>query len=129
MSQLQGYSKTVVCPYNKSHLILMERMQTHLVKCGRNYPDIVLKKCPFNVCHLMPEADLEVYCVFKRKTQKLNKQYFQCHVLICEDRMNFDLYKYNITPGLPGRKVEQGPVNTEVTTVTVVNDENWDRVS
>ncbi|KAJ6646123.1 Gametocyte-specific factor 1 like [Pseudolycoriella hygida] len=78
MSQLKGYEKTVKCPYNPSHLILLDRFQTHLVKCARNHPDIVLKKCPFNSCHLLRESE------------------FEAHVLHCEDRASFDLYKYRI---------------------------------
>lgn len=53
MTSLPGYENSVVCPYNKSHVILSHRIQTHLVKCARSNPGIKLEVCPFNSCHRM----------------------------------------------------------------------------
>lgn len=50
-TKLPGYDKTVVCPYNKCHIIMKSRIQTHLVKCGKQHPEIKLETCPFDITH------------------------------------------------------------------------------
>lgn len=50
-TKLPGYDKMVVCPYNKSHMILKSRIQTHLVKCEKQHPEIKLETCPFDITH------------------------------------------------------------------------------
>lgn len=35
-------------------------MNTHLVKCKKNYPDAKLVECDFNVNHKIPEPELQV---------------------------------------------------------------------
>lgn len=59
-TKLSGYEETVICPYNKCHVILRHRFQTHLVKCARNYPDTKLDICPFDVTHRFREEDRKV---------------------------------------------------------------------
>lgn len=50
----------ILCPYNSAHHILRKRMNTHLVKCKKNYPDAKLVECDFNVNHKIPEPELQV---------------------------------------------------------------------
>lgn len=66
-TKLPGYEDTVICPYNKSHIILRERIQFHLVRCRRSHPNIKLETCPFDLVHRMRKEDLEVSFTSKHK--------------------------------------------------------------
>lgn len=57
---LPGYGEMIECPYNKMHQLLKSRVQTHLIKCRRNYPNVHKVQCPFNVTHLVNEPELPV---------------------------------------------------------------------
>lgn len=59
-TKLAGYDDTVICPYNKCHVILRHRIQTHLVKCARSHPDIILETCPFDVTHRILAEEMAV---------------------------------------------------------------------
>ena len=72
-----SWEKTITCPYNPSHQITQERIQTHLVKCRRNHPDMDMKICPYNASHHIPKAE---------------EQY---HVTTCPDRKIIELSKYS----------------------------------
>nr|CAD7440912.1 unnamed protein product [Timema bartmani] len=41
----------VICPYDRSHMILESRIQMHLIKCARNHPGVMLEVCPHNASH------------------------------------------------------------------------------
>jgi hypothetical protein len=56
----RGYDGVITCPYNPCHQILRHRMQTHLVKCRKSYPDVVMQKCPFNAAHHIPQVEFRV---------------------------------------------------------------------
>ena len=47
-------SQLLTCPYNSSHKIAKDRIQTHLVKCRRNHPEADLVVCPYNASHRVP---------------------------------------------------------------------------
>merc|ERR1712183_351617 len=49
--------ETITCPYNPFHQILPHRIQYHLIKCKKNYPDVDLAVCPYNATHLMQKED------------------------------------------------------------------------
>jgi hypothetical protein len=49
----------VTCPYNERHQVRFDRMQYHLVKCRRNYPDADFAICPYNASHHVPRINLE----------------------------------------------------------------------
>lgn len=123
-----GYA---ICPYNSSHNILKERFQTHLVKCAKNYPDIELEKCPFNVTHLIPKAELDVsmirlvICISILSILHFLYR-FQYHVQECEDRASLDLYRYQIaTPMVEEQKKRK--VEPESTFRPLPeSEENWD---
>jgi hypothetical protein len=66
----------VQCPYNVSHSVLKSRMQSHLVKCKRNYPLANKAVCPFNAVHHVDKPD------------------YQYHVSTCPDRRVIEGYKY-----------------------------------
>ncbi|KAJ8985643.1 hypothetical protein NQ317_015139 [Molorchus minor] len=51
----------IMCPYNRAHHIRRSRMNTHLVKCKKNYPDAKLIECDFNVDHKIPEPELQYH--------------------------------------------------------------------
>lgn len=48
------------CPYNKAHQIIRSRMQTHLAKCKKAYPEQKLLECPYNTIHKVLEAEYMV---------------------------------------------------------------------
>ncbi|XP_037032550.1 gametocyte-specific factor 1 homolog [Bradysia coprophila] len=106
MAMAPGYSAMVTCPYNKSHNILRERFQTHLVKCRKQYPNIKLKNCPFNSTHLILEAE------------------FDAHVQSCEDRSSFDLYRFPIAPSTAA--LNRPPAPEPVFVPLPESEENWD---
>lgn len=74
----------VECPYNKSHQILRARLQTHLIKCRKNYMDAKKVTCPFNSTH------------------RINQQELDLHVTNCEDRASYERYKYVLATDRPG---------------------------
>lgn len=57
----------VVCPYNKSHVIYSSKIQSHLIKCQKNYPPLAI--CPYNATHRMPTSEIDD------------------HVKICDDKV------------------------------------------
>lgn len=57
---LRDPEETVSCPYNKAHQIIRKRMQTHLVKCSKNYQDTNLQVCIYNAVHKVPEPEMKV---------------------------------------------------------------------
>jgi len=73
----------VTCPYNKFHQIRNSRIRYHLLKCGKNHPNIELEVCPYNATHLFPEVQRSR------------------HLVECPDRRIVDMQKYN--EPLPGR--------------------------
>lgn len=50
----------ISCPYNKAHQIRRKRIQFHLVKCKKNYPDSNLQTCFYNTVHKIPEPEMKV---------------------------------------------------------------------
>ncbi|XP_058445413.1 gametocyte-specific factor 1 homolog [Malaya genurostris] len=74
-----GYGHLLECPYNKSHRVQATAMARHLLKCRKMYPDTQFVTCPFNHAHKIAEPELKM------------------HTATCEDRANFDMYKYCIT--------------------------------
>merc|ERR1712241_1653167 len=50
-------SQLLTCPYNPSHKIAKDRIQTHLVKCRRNHPEADLVVCPYNASHHVPRPE------------------------------------------------------------------------
>ena len=85
---LLPWEKTVTCPYNPSHQITRERIQTHLVKCRKNHPDTDIDICPYNASHHVPKPEL------------------QFHVTQCPDRKIVELAKYSWAMDKPGNHGE-----------------------
>lgn len=79
MNNVRGYNNTVQCPYNESHQILPERLQTHLVKCRKQYPDCKKVQCPLNAVHWVNEQELDVssrlLCLCLHDIEKLSSPY------------------------------------------------------
>ncbi|KAF5305473.1 hypothetical protein FQA39_LY01564 [Lamprigera yunnana] len=48
----------VMCPYDPSHVILEYRIQNHLVKCRKNFPNKEMVPCSFNSTHEIPVPEL-----------------------------------------------------------------------
>ncbi|XP_033173688.1 gametocyte-specific factor 1 [Drosophila mauritiana] len=40
-----------ICPYDKSHRILLFRMPKHIIKCEKNYRGPPLQTCKYNATH------------------------------------------------------------------------------
>ncbi|CAK9799077.1 Gametocyte-specific factor 1 [Anthophora quadrimaculata] len=51
------------CPYNKSHSIVKSRLQKHIVKCEKNYPDHYKVMCPYNATHRLFKIELEEHII------------------------------------------------------------------
>jgi len=72
------------CPYNRSHQIRPERMQYHLIKCRKQYPEKNLIICPFNATHHVAKSE-------ERK-----------HMMSCPDRRIVDIQRYRFNEPTPG---------------------------
>ncbi|KAJ8941152.1 hypothetical protein NQ318_004272 [Aromia moschata] len=62
----------IICPYNHAHHIRRCRMNTHLVKCKKSYPDTKLVECEFNFNHKIPEPELQYHhenCPDRRRVE------------------------------------------------------------
>jgi len=110
---LLPWEKTLTCPYNPSHQITRERIQTHLVKCRKNHPETDIDICPYNASHHVPKPEL------------------QFHVTQCPDRKIVELAKYSWAMDKPGNHGNvsmpqpSGLKNHEVMNI-MMRDENWE---
>lgn len=102
MEDLLDYEEMVTCPYNSSHRIRKYRMQIHLVKCKKNYPDSDLVPCDFNATHIVHKLELD-------------RHYEQC-----EDRKNFELKTTETLNKAHNKYVIQK--------IEIATDENWDDI-
>jgi len=105
-TKLPGYEDTVICPYNKCHVILRQRIQTHLIKCARSHPDIKLETCPFDVTH------------------RYRKEDEKAHLEECSSRENFDRYVYSVSSG--SAPVEPTPRPRPPPPPKLNDEEDWD---
>jgi len=108
-----SWEKTITCPYNPSHQITQERIQTHLVKCRRNHPDMDMAVCPYNASHHIPKAEEAM------------------HVTHCPDRKIIELSKYSWAmhkPGQHGNVSMPEPVRMSSRDIAMMmcQDENWE---
>ncbi|KAH8381113.1 hypothetical protein KR200_002020, partial [Drosophila serrata] len=55
------FQNYVMCPYNKSHILLPSRLAAHLIRCARNYPSSKLVRCAFNNTHLYSADDMKTH--------------------------------------------------------------------
>ncbi|XP_076290760.1 uncharacterized protein LOC143214070 [Lasioglossum baleicum] len=53
----------VLCPYNKSHVIARSRLQKHIVKCEKQYPEHYKVMCPYNATHRLHKSEIEEHIV------------------------------------------------------------------
>ncbi|KAG5865836.1 hypothetical protein JTB14_032848 [Gonioctena quinquepunctata] len=103
MEILTDPEEMMICPYNNSHHIRAKRMNTHLVKCKKSYPETKLVECDFNVNHKIPEPE---------------RQY---HHSICPDRQKIEISIYQEA----GSDINKFPVHN----LHVPTDESWDDVN
>jgi len=75
----------LTCPYNGAHKIRPERMQYHLIKCRKQFPEAALVVCPYNATHHVPRADEHD------------------HLLSCPDKRIVEIQKYRLNDPLPGQ--------------------------
>nr|XP_040232942.2 gametocyte-specific factor 1 homolog [Anopheles coluzzii] len=116
--EVPNYGTVVVCPYNNAHQILAERLQKHLVKCRRQYPNAKITACPFNNAHHIPEQELKL------------------HTKTCPDRGQMESFKYAIASTPAPQPQAAVYVRSDGTTVLATappvedvkqdDDENWD---
>ncbi|XP_023170767.1 gametocyte-specific factor 1 homolog [Drosophila hydei] len=77
-----------ICPYNKSHRIVLFRMPGHIIKCMRKYKGPPLIICKYNATHRMPAEQMEQ------------------HLEECADYQKFNAYE-NLQKALEARKSPQ----------------------
>ncbi|XP_031849173.1 uncharacterized protein LOC116434701 [Nomia melanderi] len=94
----------VICPYNKNHLIAKSRLQKHIVKCEKQYPEHYKIMCPYNATHRLFKSELEEHIM----TCSARK--------VLESEMYSELKKHGYT---------QFPMPSEISS-TVDCTENWD---
>lgn len=49
----------VSCPYEPLHRVPRSRIQAHIVKCQKKYPE--LKICPYNATHRLPDEEMKAH--------------------------------------------------------------------
>ncbi|XP_076628193.1 uncharacterized protein LOC143345178 [Colletes latitarsis] len=93
------------CPFDKSHRIIRGRLQTHLVKCAKNYPEGIKLVCIFDASH------------------KVDPQNYENHLKECESSGNIKCYEFSFEPEIKlGTISLESVCNVESTTI---NDEDW----
>ncbi|XP_055303677.1 gametocyte-specific factor 1-like [Sitodiplosis mosellana] len=107
MNKLPGYGDTVICPYNKCHVIMKSRIQTHLIKCAKQHPEIQLETCPFDVTHKFRPEDKNA------------------HIDECPSRENFDRYVYSVSTNNAKETTETKPSSKSRRTHNN-DDEDWE---
>ncbi|KRF98868.1 uncharacterized protein Dwil_GK27514 [Drosophila willistoni] len=68
--------KCVTCPFDKTHRLMPNRLATHLYRCARNYSGVEMKRCPFDISHVVSVADMQDHvlsCVYRSSFER-----FQC---------------------------------------------------
>lgn len=50
----------MTCPYNPAHQIIHSRMQYHLEKCRKQYPNAMKENCPFDATHVINSQEKNV---------------------------------------------------------------------
>ncbi|XP_017772026.1 PREDICTED: gametocyte-specific factor 1-like [Nicrophorus vespilloides] len=79
--------KLVTCPFNKCHIFSQDRLQPHIIKCERKYPNHFI--CPFyNLHRFMDEKD------------------YKEHVLQCDKKKLIEPWLYT--------KVTRNPVQLDI---------------
>ncbi|XP_034936006.1 putative uncharacterized protein DDB_G0267716 isoform X2 [Chelonus insularis] len=53
----------VICPFNKSHKIMMSRLQGHLLKCMKSHSATGPTICPFNIQHIIDASEIVGHCI------------------------------------------------------------------
>lgn len=129
---MPGYEETVQCPYEKSHIILKHRFQTHLIKCKRSHPDIQLEICPFDQTHHVAKNELDVsfnfnFTIIATFFSNRYNLLMQNHVKTCPSRAVFDLHVYNVSGG--SRNTVAPPPKLAIPKKQELGgEENWDDV-
>ncbi|CAB4064213.1 unnamed protein product [Lepeophtheirus salmonis] len=82
--KLEGLTmnKTVVCPYNRTHIVSADRIQYHLMKCKKKHPHLDYVVCIYNATHHIARSE-EIE-----------------HMRECPDRIfeEMETYKFNEVP-------------------------------
>lgn len=65
----------VKCPFNPKHVFTQDRLQSHILKCMKNYPNHVT--CPYNALHRF-----------------LNKEDLLAHIFNCPSKMVVQPWRY-----------------------------------
>uniref|UniRef100_A0A182PVA6 CHHC U11-48K-type domain-containing protein n=1 Tax=Anopheles epiroticus TaxID=199890 RepID=A0A182PVA6_9DIPT len=58
---IPNYGMVAICPYDKNHVILVERFSNHLLRCRRQHPNAKKVICPINSAHHVPEPELSLH--------------------------------------------------------------------
>ncbi|KAK6182710.1 hypothetical protein SNE40_010332 [Patella caerulea] len=102
---------TVECPYDKSHMVRVKRMQYHLLKCRKNFASTKdYLTCPYNATHDIPRPE------------------FRFHMSTCPDRSVVEkTIRYEAAKGT--ESIERLKGNTDVpayNSYEVSATEDWD---
>ncbi|XP_046824701.1 gametocyte-specific factor 1-like [Vespa crabro] len=96
---------TVTCPYNENHRIARSRIQRHIVKCEKNYPNDYKMICPYNATHRL----------FKHEMME--------HIITCPMRKLIDPELYQRTGN---RALLKNKLQCDITSLIDCN-ESWDK--
>ena len=70
----------VRCPYNVNHNVSIYRIQYHLMKCKKNYPEADFAICPFSASHHIPRIDIDSHvkkCPNRQIREEFSNKDFQ----------------------------------------------------
>lgn len=131
MSKLPGYEETVICPYNKCHVILKSRISMHLSKCAKQHPEIKLEECPFDTTHRIRQEDMNVrffmvICHYQNCSLRSFFFIVQAHQETCPSRHNFDRYVYRIDTNNAPQGSGSQPKPPTHQKHKYEDDEDWD---
>ncbi|XP_003691851.1 gametocyte-specific factor 1-like [Apis florea] len=65
----------IICPYDKNHFIAKSRLQKHIVKCEKRYPEHYKVMCPYNATHRLFKEELEEHIITCSARNVLNEIY------------------------------------------------------
>ncbi|XP_015439738.1 PREDICTED: uncharacterized protein LOC107194608 [Dufourea novaeangliae] len=102
---MAAFGPYTICPFDKSHHIIDGRIQTHLVKCRKNYPKDAKVMCPFDTVHMIDPEE------------------YEHHLSICPTSGNVRCYENSFEPEISKGTVSLKDACNQQT--NTLDDEDW----